>query len=141
MEKKRYKAICPFCQKELYVEKSISMELGFECGIGSCWNCNNMLRLRFLSEEDEIYASTWFKSCDFSKFKLPIAVVYKNPIDYPDKYVIRIHETLPKPKATEYYTVHNSYDECLIELKEAGFLTKIPKDKDDYQCIVESWIR
>lgn len=141
MENKRYKALCPYCNKTIYVEPSLSIQMGFGWGRGICWSCKNRLLLKYISEKDTINASTMLEGVDLSKFSLPIAVVYQNPDDYPDKYVIRIHESIPSPKATNFFSVHDKYEDCETELKAAGFLIKIPRDNSDDPCIIESWIR
>lgn len=56
----RYKTICPACGKEMYVCKSIAMEMGMpDLGHGSCWNCNTSLHLEFNEEKQEMIATPW----------------------------------------------------------------------------------
>lgn len=56
----RYKAICPCCGTELWVCKSMAMEMGMsDMGSGSCFNCNKFLHLEFDKENQIMKATPW----------------------------------------------------------------------------------
>ena len=46
----RYKGICPECGHELWICKSIFMEMGFNQGAGRCLNCNTLISIQFNEE-------------------------------------------------------------------------------------------
>ncbi len=50
----RYKGICPECGHELWICKSIFMEMGINQGAGRCLNCNTLLRIQFNEERQEM---------------------------------------------------------------------------------------
>lgn len=56
----RYKAVCPSCGTELWVCKSMAMEMGLtDMGSGSCFNCNEFLHLEFDEAKQIMKATTW----------------------------------------------------------------------------------
>lgn len=56
----RYKAICPNCGTELWVCKSMAMEMGIlDMGHGGCLKCGAFLHLEFDSEKQAMKASCW----------------------------------------------------------------------------------
>ncbi len=137
----RYKAVCPYCKKDIYISKSIGMNMGFDFGRGTCCHCGNSMVLKYNGNNETITAKTVIESIDFSQFELPMAVVYKSPADFPGKYVIRIWETLPALKASNYMSVVKSYEDCITELSTAGFLVKMTREEADDPCIIETWLR
>lgn len=74
---------------------------------------------------------------DWTDLKVPIAVVYDKPLDFKDKYVIRLFN---RNKATNIVTLRDSLEECRKECAEAGFTALLPRSADDDSHIVESWI-
>ena len=50
----RYKGICPECGHELWICKSIFMEMGFNQGAGRCLNCNTLISIQFNEERQEM---------------------------------------------------------------------------------------
>lgn len=59
-ERPRYKLICPACGSELWICKSIAMEVfGSSRGHGSCHKCNEFLALQFDEEKQEFKAELW----------------------------------------------------------------------------------
>lgn len=50
----RYKGICPECGRELWICKSILMEIGINQGAGRCLHCKTFLSIRFNEEEMEL---------------------------------------------------------------------------------------
>ncbi|MBD5464086.1 MAG: hypothetical protein HDR24_13710 [Lachnospiraceae bacterium] len=77
------------------------------------------------------------KDVDLSDLKRPIAVIYDKPLDFPDKFVIRIFD-MENP--TNIVALTDSMRECHMECIDAGFRTRIARSKDDDWPIVESWI-
>lgn len=56
----RFKAVCPCCGTDLWVCKSIAMEMGIsDMGNGSCSRCNKFLHLEFDEEKQIMKAATW----------------------------------------------------------------------------------
>lgn len=56
----RYRGICPICGAELWICRSIGMELGWmNDGSGSCHKCNTFLHLIFKPEEKEFDVEAW----------------------------------------------------------------------------------
>lgn len=74
---------------------------------------------------------------DLSNLKMPIGVIYDKPLDYPDKFVIRIFDGTA---ATNAIILRESLEECREVCLAGGMHTKIPRAMDDDYCIVESWI-
>lgn len=59
-ERPRYKSICPSCGTELWICKSIAMEvLGESRGHGSCNKCDEFLSLQFDEDKQEFKAQLW----------------------------------------------------------------------------------
>ena len=76
---------------------------------------------------------------DRRNLKLPMAVIYQKPKDYPDDYVVRIFEgTTGRP--TEMVILRKTLEECRKEVLEAGFYVALPRAAADDPVIVESWI-
>lgn len=50
----RYRGICPECGHELWICKSIFMEMGFNQGAGRCLNCKTLMRIQFNEERQEM---------------------------------------------------------------------------------------
>lgn len=77
------------------------------------------------------------REVDMSDMKLPIAVIFKNPLDFPDKYVIRLFDM---NNATNVIILKNSLEDCRNECLYSNFLNPIPRDNNDDSHIVESWM-
>ena len=141
MKVKKYKTVCPYCKKDIYATKSIGMNMGFDFGRGICCYCENSIILEYKDNNETMTAKTVIETIDFSQFTMPMAVVYKSPADFPDKYVIRILDTFPAQKESHYMSAVKSYEDCITELSAAGFLVKMPREKTDDSCILETWLR
>ena len=78
----------------------------------------------------------------FKKIKLstlvrvPIVVVYKNPKDYPDKYVARLWDI--KNKATLCVIVRDTLEQIRDAIPDN--LTRISPTAKDDPVIVETWL-
>lgn len=77
------------------------------------------------------------KDLDLSNLKIPIGVIYDKPLDYPDKFVIRIFDG---SAATNTIILRENLEEYRKECIDGGFNTIIPRAMDDDYCIVESWM-
>lgn len=77
------------------------------------------------------------RDVDWTDLKTPIAVIYDKPLDFQDKYVIRLFD---QNRATNIVTLRDSLEECRKECIEAGFRAVLPRSIDDDYCIVESYI-
>lgn len=54
---KRYKTTCPYCEKEIHVQRSLGMiAFGMEFGMGSCPFCKSMIRLNYDHDADTLVA-------------------------------------------------------------------------------------
>lgn len=77
------------------------------------------------------------KDLDLSNLKMPIGVIYDKPLDYPNKFVIRIFDGTT---ATNAIILRESLEECREVCMVGGMHTIIPRAIDDDYCIVESWM-
>lgn len=77
------------------------------------------------------------KDADWSDLKVPVAVIYDKPLDFPDKFVIRLFDM---GKATNIVTLRDSLEECREECADSGFRSILPRSSDDDWCIAESWM-
>ena len=50
----RYKGLCPECGRELWICKSILMEMGINQGAGRCLHCKIFLSIQFNEEKQEM---------------------------------------------------------------------------------------
>lgn len=67
---------------------------------------------------------------------MPIITVYKNPTDYPDKYVARVFDV---NKATNLAAVADTY-EGLLEAIPTGNMVRLERNPNDDPVIVETWV-
>ncbi len=77
------------------------------------------------------------REVDMSDMKLPVAVIFKHPLDFPDKYVIRLFDM---NNATNVIILKDSLDDCRNECLYSNFLHPISRDESDDSHIVESWM-
>jgi hypothetical protein len=81
------------------------------------------------------------REIDYSGMDLALFVVYRNPIDFPQKYVVRLQGYVNgKHYLTNLVMVKNTYEECRKEINRAGFNIRVPRDEQDDKSIVECWI-
>ena len=69
-----------------------------------------------------------------TQLKMPMFVIYRDPVDYPGKFVARVFD-LNKP--TPYCAIRDSYNEIVETVPEA--MTRIPRDPHDDPKIIETW--
>lgn len=78
---------------------------------------------------------------DWSDMRTPMCVIYEHPMDFPDKYVVRLLDAFGGHVAiTNAVIVRDSLEECRREIAENGFLICVPRSACDDKCIVESWV-
>lgn len=66
---KRYKTTCPYCEKEIHVQRSLGMiAFGMDFGmVGSCPFCKSMVRLNYDHDADRLVAVRDEKTDKFNK--------------------------------------------------------------------------
>lgn len=77
---------------------------------------------------------------DLSVIKIPMAVVYDRPKDFPDMYLCRIWEGAgchPTTAATQ----RASLEELREDIMAAGFTVKMPRGAGDDPVILETWMK
>lgn len=72
---------------------------------------------------------------DISDMKAPIITIFKNPKDYPDKYVARLFD-LEKP--TNVFMLSDNYKDLRVKIPR--HMHRFPRDERDDPVIVESWL-
>ena len=77
------------------------------------------------------------KEVDLSGLKMPMAAVYQNPLDYPDKVVARIFD-MDKP--TDTVIVKESLEEIQKDIKENTSLIFVERGADDVKSLVGVWV-
>lgn len=78
------------------------------------------------------------KCVDISDMKLPMIVVYKNALDFPNKYIARIFEC---EQPTDVIIIRESLQECRDDITAAGFLVCMERNEEDVPSIVETWVK
>ncbi len=59
MDNKRYRGTCPKCGHELWICKSIGMQLGINIGHGRCPECDTFMRISFDGKKQEMQMEEW----------------------------------------------------------------------------------
>lgn len=86
-----------------------------------------------------IFAKT-LKDVDLSDIKIPMAVIYDHPKDFPDVYLCRIWEGAgchPTNKALQ----KSSPEKLREDILAAGFTARFPREEGDDKVILETWIK
>lgn len=80
-----------------------------------------------------------FSVVDMSDMGLPMIVVYRHPIDFPDKFVARLHESMP-PRAgpTNIVVIGDTLDEIRAKIPQG--MVCMQRHQNDDVNIVEVWI-
>ncbi|EAR66213.1 hypothetical protein B14911_10777 [Bacillus sp. NRRL B-14911] len=76
-----------------------------------------------------------FEPFMFLSCKFPFIVIYKNPSDYPGKYVARLFD-LTQP--TKYFIARDSHQE--IKLVIPSYMNKLERNQFNDPVIIETWI-
>jgi len=71
-----------------------------------------------------------------SLVRVPIVVVYKNPLDYPDKYVARLWDIPSKP--TRYVVIKDSLQDIRASIPEG--MQRLGRNSMEDPIIVETYI-
>lgn len=77
---------------------------------------------------------------DFSEMKIPMAVIYDSPKDFPKMYLCRIWEGAgchPTNTAMQ----KNSLEAMREDIQAAGFLIRFPRAEGDDPAILETWMK
>lgn len=77
---------------------------------------------------------------DFSELKIPMAVIYDSPKDFPGMYLCRIWEGAgchPTNTAMQ----KNSLEEMRADIQAEGFSIRFPKAQGDDLVILETWMK
>ena len=77
---------------------------------------------------------------DLSEIKMPMAVVYDSPKDFPGMYLCRIWEG-SGCHPTNTAMQKNSLEAMREDLQAAGFSIRFPRADGDDPAILETWIR
>lgn len=79
---------------------------------------------------------------DYSDMRTPMCVIYKYPMDFPDKYVVRLFDMFDGHVATtNAVIVRERLEDCRNEIQSNGFILGFPRSPGDDRCIVETWLR
>ena len=77
---------------------------------------------------------------DMSGIKMPMAVIYDSPKDFPELKLCRIWEGAGcHPTNTAIY--RNTIEKLREDIKAAGFSILIPRSEGDDPVIVETWMK
>lgn len=72
---------------------------------------------------------------DYSRYKLPIIVVYKKPLDYPNHYVARLFDS---DKPTDIHMIRKNLDPLRRQIPKQ--FVNVKRDPRDENHIVESYV-
>lgn len=84
--------------------------------------------------------------CDVKRPKLvtryPVYAIYKNPSDYPGKFVVRCHRIIPGRVVTDRDPVHvgDTLTEARWNLPKRDTLRRLPREETDDPAILEMWV-
>ena len=76
---------------------------------------------------------------DYSALQMPGVTIYRNPADCRGYFVARVWD-MAISKPTNICVKRVSLQELRADIRTAGFLNRIPRDRTDNPIIVESWI-
>lgn len=91
-----------------------------------------------MKKEDKVVET--LVQVDLSELKIPMAVIYNNPSDYPGKYVARIYEGATG-QPTDTLIIRLSHEDTRKDIKAAGFQVFFTRSQDDEESIVETWMK
>lgn len=77
---------------------------------------------------------------DLSEIKMPMAVIYDNPKDFPGMYLCRIWEGAGC-HPTNTTMQKSSLEEMREDIQAAGFSIRFTRAEGDDPAILETWIR
>lgn len=74
---------------------------------------------------------------DFSGLRVPFIAVYKDPKEYPGKYVARVYDA---DKPTNVVMVKETYEEIVAEMQKDTGMVYIPPGAEDDPCLMGAWV-
>lgn len=80
------------------------------------------------------------KDVDLSDIKIPMAVIYDHPRDFPDMYLCRIWEGAGC-HPTNIALQKSSPEKLREDILAAGFNVRFPREMGDDPVILETWIK
>ncbi len=80
------------------------------------------------------------KQVDLSEIKIPMAVIYDSPKDFPGMYLCRIWEGAGC-HPTNTIIQKNYLDEMREDLQAAGFMFRFSRADGDDPVILETWMK
>ena len=73
---------------------------------------------------------------DLRWLKMPIAVIYEKPFDFPDHFVVRIFDVnIP----TNVVYLSETLEDCRKEVSKIGLKVCFSRDKKDPKSVIETW--
>lgn len=77
---------------------------------------------------------------DYAPFRLPMFVIYKHPLDFPNDFVVRLWDCGrgPCPIATPFALTAPTLEEARAAIPRHW--TRIARSEGDDRCIVESYL-
>lgn len=79
------------------------------------------------------------KEMDWKEIPIPMVVIYKRPLDFPEKCVARVFNA-KTGEPTPFCILRKTVEECREDVRKSGFYAKLHRAKTDDECIIESWI-
>lgn len=79
-----------------------------------------------------------FADVDIRDIKLPMIAVFKNPDDYPDRYVARLFDG---DKATDIAVIRENVEELRGDIHFAFWgMVPFQRGAEDVKCLIEVWL-
>lgn len=73
---------------------------------------------------------------DLRWLKMPLAVIFERPLDFPDNFVVRIFDVnIP----TNIVYLSENLEDCRKEIFKMGLQVCFGRSEEDHKCIVETW--
>ena len=86
---------------------------------------------------ENIFVFDFKSQIDYSRFDLPMIIVYSHPSDFPDKFVARLFD-LQRP--TPYIAIADSLSDIRNIIPYPGRFHKMPRSKYDAPSITEVYM-
>lgn len=77
---------------------------------------------------------------DYSEMNVPLIVVYNSPADFPGKIIARVWEGMNN-RPTNVYCEYKNVAECERDIMSAGFVMNFPRNAEDDECIIGTYMR
>lgn len=79
------------------------------------------------------------RELDRKEVSLPMVVIYKKPLDFPEGCVVRVFDA-KTARPTPFCILRKTVEECREDVSKSGFCVKFPRAEADDKCIVESYM-